>query len=116
MTLAVELPAKPIVPAFASITEALSPLADPMLRVTADLLQVPHGAQKLFGMFGGYGVEATGQCFATKLGLPASLALLAGPEPCRGARFRHEDLTTTTRALGMADGCRKSRGGDTPHG
>ena len=29
MSLAVELPAKPIVPAFASITEALSPLADP---------------------------------------------------------------------------------------
>ena len=39
---------------------------------------MPHGAQKLFGMFGGYGVEATGQFFAAKLGLPASLALLAG--------------------------------------
>src|SRR5271157_5601442 len=78
MSLAVESPAKPIVPAFASITEALSPLADPMLRVTAGLLLVPHGAQKLFGMFGGYGVDATGQFFATKLGLPASLALVAG--------------------------------------
>ena len=41
---------------------------------------MPHGAQKLFGLFGGYGVEAegTGQFFATKLGLPASLALVAG--------------------------------------
>ena len=78
MSLAVEQPAKPIVPAFASITEALSPFAEPLLRVTAGLLLVPHGAQKLFGMFGGYGVEATGQFFAAKLGLPASLALLAG--------------------------------------
>ena len=78
MSLAVEQPAKPIVPAFASVTEALSPLADPLLRVTTGLLLVPHGAQKLFGWFGGYGVEATGQFFAAKLGLPASLALLAG--------------------------------------
>jgi putative oxidoreductase len=46
--------------------------------VAAGLLLVPHGAQKLFGWFGGYGVEATGQFFATKLGLPASLALMAG--------------------------------------
>ena len=42
------------------------------------LLLVPHGAQKLFGWFGGYGVEATGQFFATQLGLPAPLALVAG--------------------------------------
>jgi putative oxidoreductase len=39
---------------------------------------MPHGAQKLFGLFGGYGPEATGQFFASKLGLPASFAVLAG--------------------------------------
>jgi len=68
----------PAIPAIASITEALSPLAEPLVRVTAGLLLVPHGAQKLFGWFGGYGLEATGQFFAGKLGLPASLALVAG--------------------------------------
>jgi putative oxidoreductase len=61
----------PAIPAIAPITEAL-------IRITAGLLLVPHGAQKLFGWFGGYGIEATGQFFASKLGLPASLALLAG--------------------------------------
>src|SRR6516225_667938 len=71
-------PAKPVVPVFASITNALSPLAEPLVRVTAGLLLVPHGAQKLFGWFGGYGIEATGQFFSAKLGLPASLALVAG--------------------------------------
>jgi putative oxidoreductase len=71
-------PAKPILPALAAISGALSPFAEPMVRVTAGLLLVPHGAQKLFGWFGGYGLEATGQFFAAKLGLPASLALLAG--------------------------------------
>jgi putative oxidoreductase len=49
-----------------------------MVRVTAGLLLMPHGAQKLFGWFGGYGLTATGQFFATKLGLPPSVALLAG--------------------------------------
>lgn len=70
--------AKPLIPALAPLTQALSPLAEPMVRVTAGLLLVPHGAQKLFGWFGGYGLEATGQFFATKLGLPAGMALLAG--------------------------------------
>jgi putative oxidoreductase len=70
--------AKPIVPAFTSITNALSPFAEPLVRVAAGMLLVPHGAQKLFGWFGGYGIDATGQFFATKLGLPASLAVAAG--------------------------------------
>lgn len=78
MSLATYPTAKPIVPAFGAISEALSPLAEPMVRVVAGLLLMPHGAQKLFGWFGGYGVEATGQFFAAKLGLPASLALVAG--------------------------------------
>lgn len=78
MALARTAGARPIVPAIAPITEALSPFAEPMIRITAGLLLVPHGAQKLFGWFGGYGLEATGQFFATKLGLPASFALLAG--------------------------------------
>src|SRR3974390_391979 len=71
-------PAKPVVPVFASITNDLSPLAEPLVRVTAGLLLVPHGAQKLFGWFGGYGIEATGPFFVAKLGLPASLAVMAG--------------------------------------
>ena len=78
MSLATFPVAKPIVPVFGSITKALSPFAEPMVRVTAGLMLMPHGAQKLFGWFGGYGVEATGQFFATKLGVPASLALVAG--------------------------------------
>jgi putative oxidoreductase len=71
-------PTRPLVPAVSAITDALSPLAEPLVRIAAGLLLVPHGAQKLFGWFGGYGIEATGQFFASKLGLPASLALLAG--------------------------------------
>lgn len=78
MSLATETYAKPILPAVAPLTAKLSPLAEPLVRATTGLLLIPHGAQKLFGAFGGYGLEATGQFFATKLGLPASFALLAG--------------------------------------
>ncbi len=70
--------AEPIIPAVGALANSLSPFAEPMVRVAAGLLLVPHGAQKLFGWFGGYGLEATGQFFATKLGLPPSFALLAG--------------------------------------
>ena len=69
---------KPILPAVVPVTQVLAPLADPIVRIATGLFLVPHGAQKLFGWFGGYGLEATGQFFAAKLGLPASLALLAG--------------------------------------
>lgn len=37
--------------------------ADTAIRIVTGLLLVPHGAQKLFGWFGGYGLEATGQYF-----------------------------------------------------
>jgi putative oxidoreductase len=71
-------PANPLVSAYEAVTNAVSPLADPLVRIAAGLLLVPHGAQKLFGWFGGYGLEASGQFFASKLALPASLALVAG--------------------------------------
>jgi putative oxidoreductase len=52
--------------------------SEPLIRASVGLLLVPHGAQKLFGWFGGYGLEATGNFFASKLGLPSSLALIVG--------------------------------------
>ena len=49
------------------------------LRLPIGIIFVAHGAQKLFGAFGGYGLEGTGQ-FMASLGLtPGTLmALLAG--------------------------------------
>ena len=78
MSYAVESSTKPLVPFVASLEKALTPIAEPALRVVAGAFLLPHGTQKLFGWFGGYGVEATGQFFASKLGLPASFALIAG--------------------------------------
>ena len=68
---------RPMVPVLAPLTTALTPVAEIALRAATGLFMLPHAAQKLFGWFGGYGLEATGQFFATKLGLPASFALIA---------------------------------------
>ncbi len=49
------------------------------LRVVAGLIFAAHGAQKLFGWFGGYGLDGTGQFFGS-VGLNPGylMALLAG--------------------------------------
>ena len=88
------LPVKPIIATLHSLAQLFEPIADPLLRATTGLLLVPHGAQKLFGLFGGYGVEATGQFFASKLGLPASFALLAGLIEFFGGLFLAVGLAT----------------------
>ncbi len=58
---------------------ALAPLSWPMVRVVTGLWMVPHGAQKLFGVWGGGGIGGTAGFFA-KIGLEPAvpLALLAG--------------------------------------
>lgn len=50
-----------------------------LLRVPAGIIFAAHGAQKLFGWFGGYGLEGTGQ-FMASIGLEPGflMALLAG--------------------------------------
>jgi putative oxidoreductase len=49
------------------------------LRIPAAIIFIAHGAQKLFGSFGGYGLEGTGQWMASIGLVPGyQLALLAG--------------------------------------
>ncbi|MEQ1485600.1 DoxX family protein [Methyloglobulus sp.] len=50
-----------------------------MLRVPIGIILASHGSQKLFGWFGGYGLEGTGQ-FMASIGLNPGflMALLAG--------------------------------------
>jgi putative oxidoreductase len=89
---------KPIIPAIGSLTASLAPIGEPLARVTAGLMLVPHGAQKLFGLFGGYGLEATGQFFAAKLGLPPIFATLAALIEFGGGLFLALGLLTRPAA------------------
>ncbi|GAC16625.1 DoxX family protein [Aliiglaciecola lipolytica] len=59
-----------------SSTNSFAALA---LRIPVGIIFIAHGAQKLFGAFGGYGLEGTGQ-FMASLGLEPGylMAVLAG--------------------------------------
>lgn len=69
-----------IVPALGPIYDRLRPYAVPLIRVATGLFLMPHGAQKLFGWFGGGGLEGTAGFFAGKLGLEPGMffAVLVG--------------------------------------
>lgn len=57
-----------VIPGLKPLYVALDDVAMTAFRIVTGLFLVPHGAQKLFGMFGGYGLEATGDFFLTQLG------------------------------------------------
>lgn len=71
---------RPIIPALGPLYAALSPLSYPTIRFFAGLFLVPHGAQKLFGWFGGGGLQGTADGFANHLGLEPGMffAVLVG--------------------------------------
>jgi putative oxidoreductase len=54
-----------ILPALGPAYAALRPYAWPLIRIVAGANLMPHGAQKLFGWFGGKGMEATAAFFAS---------------------------------------------------
>jgi putative oxidoreductase len=47
-----------------------------VLRVALGLVMFPHGAQKVLGWFGGYGLDGTLGFLTQKMGLPMIIALL----------------------------------------
>ncbi|NVJ51976.1 MAG: DoxX family protein [Gammaproteobacteria bacterium] len=65
--------------ALKSLLNTHAGLAALILRVPVGIILAAHGAQKLFGWFGGYGLEGTGQWMAS-IGLEPGywMALLAG--------------------------------------
>ncbi|MDT0582979.1 MULTISPECIES: DoxX family protein [Alteromonadaceae] len=80
--------------------ESFAPLA---LRLVAGIIFVAHGAQKLFGWFGGYGLEGTGQWMAS-IGLEPGyfMALMAGSAEFFGGLFLLAGLLTRATGLVLA--------------
>ncbi len=75
-------------------------LAPLLLRLPIGIILMAHGAQKLFGWFGGYGLEGTGQWMAS-IGLTPGflMALLAGSSEFFGGLFLILGLFTRLSAL-----------------
>ncbi len=51
------------IPALGGIYNAVSDFAEPILRIALGGILIPHGCQKLFGMFGGMGLTANAALF-----------------------------------------------------
>lgn len=74
-----------------------------VLRVPVGIIFMAHGAQKLFGSFGGYGLEGTGQWMESiGLGPGYLMALLAGSGEFFGGLFILLGLLTRPSALVLA--------------
>lgn len=76
---------KKLISAIINSNAGFAPL---IMRVPVGLTLMAHGSQKLFGMFGGYGLEGTGQWMASIGITPGYLmALLAGSGEFFGGLF-----------------------------
>jgi len=71
-----------------------------LLRVTLGLVILPHGLQKTFGWFGGYGFTGT-MGFFSSIGIPAFLGFLAIAAESAGAIALIAGVTTRVAAFGL---------------
>lgn len=73
-----------------------------VLRLMLALVFFPHGAQKIFGWFGGDGFSATMGLFVDKAGIPWILAFLAVLAESAGVLALFAGIFTRFAALGIA--------------
>ena len=73
-----------------------------IMRLTLGGVMLPHGLQKVFGLFGGAGLQATMHTFTAKLGLPAPVAVLVILAESAGALGLIVGFCTRLCALGIA--------------
>jgi putative oxidoreductase len=71
-------------------------------RLVLAAVMFPHGAQKLFGWFGGYGFEGTMGFLTKSVGLPAPIALLVILAESFGAVALAAGALSRVTALGIA--------------
>jgi putative oxidoreductase len=73
-----------------------------IVRVFLGVIFFAHGAQKVFGWFGGPGLKGTIAFFQGSLGVPPALAVLVGFTECFGGLAVFCGLLTRLAALGLA--------------
>ena len=90
------------IPALGGFYGAVSGLGYPLIRFFTGLILMPHGAGKLFGWFGGRGIEGTAAGLA-KLGLEPALPLayVLGSTEFFGGLLVAIGLLTRPAAIGI---------------
>ncbi|MBI3029266.1 MAG: DoxX family protein [Candidatus Rokubacteria bacterium] len=72
-----------------------------IVRVVLGVIFFAHGAQKLFGWFGGYGLKGTIGYFQQALKIPAPLTVLAGLTECFGGLAVLAGFLSRPAAVGL---------------
>ncbi|NOI28538.1 DoxX family protein [Vibrio coralliilyticus] len=86
-----------------TLTESKAGYSALALRIPVGIIFMAHGAQKLFGWFGGYGLEGTGQWMASiGLGPGVLMAFLAGSAEFFGGLFILLGLLTRPASIALA--------------
>lgn len=88
---------------FEKVTQSNAGFGALALRIPISVIFMAHGAQKLFGVFGGYGLEGTGQ-WMESIGLAPGflMALLAGSAEFFGGIFLLLGILTRPTAIALA--------------
>ncbi|WP_303722492.1 DoxX family protein [Malonomonas rubra] len=73
-----------------------------VMRVMLGIVFIPHGAQKVLGWFGGYGLEGTLNFFTQTMGLPLFLAVLIIAAESLGSLGLIVGFLTRFTAFGIA--------------
>jgi len=73
-----------------------------VLRLLLGIVFFPHGAQKVFGWFGGHGFSGTMEAFTVKMGIPSLFAFLAILAESGGSLALISGFLTRVAAFGIA--------------
>ncbi len=86
---------------FRKLVQTNDDIAVLILRLMLGIVFFPHGMQKLFGWFGGYGFAGSMGFFTGKLGIPAFFAFLAIMAEGLGSLGLLTGLLTRVAAFGI---------------
>lgn len=87
---------------FKKLIQTDNDISSLVLRVLLAIVFFPHGAQKVFGWFGGFGFSGTMGFFTGKMGIPAIFAFLAIMAEFLGPLGLISGFLTRVAAFGIA--------------
>jgi putative oxidoreductase len=87
---------------FGKLISTQDDVAPLVMRVMLGIVFFPHGAQKVLGWFGGYGLDGTLNFFTQTMGIPLVIALLVIAAEFLGALGLIFGFMTRVAALGVA--------------
>lgn len=87
---------------FSKLLNTQDDVAPLVMRIMLGVVFFPHGAQKVFGWFGGYGLDGTLNFFTQTMGIPLALAVLVVAAESLGALGLIAGFLTRVAAFGVA--------------